>query len=373
MTEIFDRFEVNRESIWPVLGKLLGGSVVLHLIAIAIIVFFPPVRDALNVAALFSQGGVYSRPYAHTQIDDSSTQLLTMTTEKFRYPDGYWLVEQGLPLPEAIPTPTPGVLVTMPVPKVRTPRLPRPRFPVPGPSPGDSPAVASNDVKPSASPTPQASPSPGAADAKPDEKALQELAKQAQDVGIDMPKEGDVNKKPFQDLAILATSLKNEGKLNIDQPFEVVIKAGLDEHGKLVDPKVDQKAGDPQLTDLSMKLVAAMNDSGVLYYLKALNKDNPNSTVVFTIKQEKDAVTAKVESEAASDLSARDLVKGFKFAIAYGVGNRKGKPEEQLLKNTDASADGKKIIFSFNMPKQNVVDIIKNGIVADAQPTGTPS
>ena len=37
--------------------------------------------------------------------------------------------------------------------------------------------------------------------------------------------EGEVNKKPFKDLAAYATDLKNQGKLDLNKPFEMVIEA----------------------------------------------------------------------------------------------------------------------------------------------------
>ena len=40
-----------------------------------------------------------------------------------------------------------------------------------------------------------------------------------------------------------------------------------------------------------------MNDSGILFYLKALNKDNPNTKVIFTIKQDKNEVVASVTAD----------------------------------------------------------------------------
>jgi hypothetical protein len=371
MQEIFETFEVNHESIWPVLGRLIGGSVLLHGVVIAVIMLFPPVRNALNVAALFSRGFV-DRPYTPTEFGDNA-ELIAMTSERFRYPDGYWMVEEGMALPMVIPTPTPPPVIMMPAQhRVRAPRNFTPEVASPSPSPDSSPAIGTNAGKPSNSTSPQPSPGTNGLDAKADEKAQQALADAAKESGVDLPKEGEINKKPFKDLAVYADGLKNSGKLNMDQPFEIVIDTNLDEKGKLANFSVNRKGGDANLVGLSEKLVGAMNDSGVLFYLKALGEDNPNTKVVFTIKQEKDAITATVASEAASALSAHTLVNGFNAAIAYGIMNRRGKPEEPLLKNTKASQDGKKIIFNFNMPRQDVVDLIKNGI-AEAQPTSSPS
>ncbi len=63
-------------------------------------------------------------------------------------------------------------------------------------------------------------------------------------------------------------------------------------------------------------MVAALNDSGFLVYLKPVDKDNPGSKVVFTIKQGESEVLATVESEASSIDSARVLAKGFNAGVS---------------------------------------------------------
>ena len=163
----------------------------------------------------------------------------------------------------------------------------------------------------------------------------------------------------MKDFAIYALDLKNQGKLDLNKPFEIVIEAELDQDGKLKDAKFTKKAGDPNLTDLFGHMVAALNDSGFLVYLKPVDKDNPGSRVVFTIKQGENEVLATVESEASSERSAYLLALGFNQILSAGADSRKGKDEEALLRSTSAEQNGKKIVFNFTMPRQAVVDLIK--------------
>ena len=103
--------------------------------------------------------------------------------------------------------------------------------------------------------------------------------------------------------------------------------------------------------DLFGRMVAALNDSGFLIYLKPVDTDNPGSRVVFTIKQGESEVLATVESEASSADSARLLAKGFNAALALGAQSRAGKDEEALLKHqrrTSRQEDR----FQFTMPRQ---------------------
>jgi hypothetical protein len=220
-----------------------------------------------------------------------------------------------------------------------------------------SPAIAQAQV----SPTPNATPTP----AMTADQAQTELDKTAAKNNLNLPKENEINKKAMKDFAAYALDLKNQGKLDLNQPFEIVIEAELDRDGKLKDAKFTKKAGDPNLVDLFGRMVSALNDSGFLIYLKPVDKDNPGSRVVFTIKQGETEVLATVESEASSVDSARILAKGFNAALTLGAQSRAGKDEEALLRNTSAEPNGKKIVFNFTMPRQAVVDLIKKQLGPD--------
>jgi hypothetical protein len=215
---------------------------------------------------------------------------------------------------------------------------------------------------PSASPTPSPSPSASVstsatAEADPNKKLTPEeaqtkLEQTAAENNLELPEEGQLNRQVLKDFAKYAEDQKNAGKIDLDKPFEVVIEAELDNNAKLVNPRFTKKTGDPNLIDLFGRMVSALNDSGFLIYLKPISKDNPNATVKFTIKQGETEVLASVESEASSSDSARVL-------LVFGAGSRAGKDEEVLMKNTNATPDGKKIVVNFSMPRQNLVDMIK--------------
>jgi len=156
-----------------------------------------------------------------------------------------------------------------------------------------------------------------------------------------------------------ANDLKNQGKLDLNKPFEVVIEAEFDENGKLKNPRFVRKVGDENLVDLFSRMVAALNDSGFLTYLKPISKDNPGSTIKITVKQGESEVLASVESEASSPERAASLAKALNSLLYFGAGSRAGKDEEVIMKNTNATPDGKKVVVNFSMPRQSVVDMIK--------------
>jgi hypothetical protein len=362
MAELFANFEVNRESRWPIIWKLLAGSLTAHLLAAACVLFVPGVRDAFNLASLISDTRFVDKPYERTEIGDD-VQLLDLASNKFHYPEGYFALESQ---PGATPflAAPPQFIAQAPSPAVQ------PEF---GPSPSPSPSpveTASPSSLITASPSPvvaqaKTSPTPAQSPTMTADEAQTELDKTAAKNNLELPKENEINKKALKDFAIYANELKNQGKLDLNKPFEIVIEAELDQNGKLKNAKFTKKAGDPNLVDLFGRMVSALNDSGFLIYLKPVDKDNPGSRVVFTIKQGESEVLATVESEASSVDSARLLAKGFNAALTIGAQSRAGKDEEALLRNTSAEPVGKNVVFNFTMPRQAVVDLIKKQLAPD--------
>jgi hypothetical protein len=361
MSELFEKFEVNRESRWKVLTWLTGASVVLHLVCIALVVYVPALREGLNIGALIANTRFVDKEYEATQIGNN-VQLVQIS-DKFRYPDGYFAleaqIEGNLPPqiaaandpfapkiisqaskeskvdPEASPSPSPGPSAS------------------PGGSPGvsPSPSAAVAQASPSASPlTPE--------EAKKQE-AQKELEKTAAENDLPLPAENEINKRVLKDFAKYANDLKEQGKLDFNKPFELVITARLDEQGKLKDLNFVKTEGDENLVDLFGKLVAALNDSGFLVYLQPITKDNPNATVKITVKQGEKEVLASVESETSSIERAESLAKVLNTALYFGAGSRAGHDEEILMKNTSASPDGKRVVVNFSMPRQSVVDMLQ--------------
>jgi hypothetical protein len=359
MPELFANFEVGNELRWPTILRLLGASLVAHLLGVVCLMYVPAFRDALNLASLIADTNFVDKPYERTDIGED-VQIVQLTGEKFHYPEGYFALDSQSQFPPVAPaaqfiSQAPPLNVSTPEPSP----LPSPSPTItPSPSPAASP---SSPVVAQASPNPAASPSP--AKLTPEE-AQKELEKTAAKNNIDLPKENEINKKALKDFAIYANDLKNKGQLDLDKPFEIIIEAELDGNGKLKDPKFTKKEGDQNLVDLFGRMIAALNDSGFLIYLKPIDKDNPGTKVVFTIKQGETEVLASVESEASSDDSARVLAKGFNAALMIGAESRAGKDEEILLRNTSASPNGKKIIFNFTMPRQAVVDLIKKQLAS---------
>ena len=365
---LFDHFEVNREPFWPKMTWLVAGSGAWHLVLVALILLIPPVRDAFSITAMFHDVGFVDRPYEHTEIEDAT--MLDFSNEKFHYPEGYWAMDQvGMPPLVAYSAPFTPTHYSAPTSPLASPSPSTSPTPTPTPAPliaGNNGPGKSGDKKPDAKPSPAVS-----LEDKAVAQAQKELEAVSKKTGIELPAEGQINKAPFKGLAMYASDLRNAKKLDFDKPFEISIESSLDSDGKLVNPVVTKKSEDETLVDLGKELVSAMNDSGVLFYLKEVSKDKPGAKVSFTIKQDGADVSATVETETSSPDSANRLARGFSGLMFAGVIARKGHDEAILLKNTKVSAEGNKLTFKLAMQHQEVVDIVQRAMESPS-PTPTP-
>jgi len=326
---LFESFEVNREPFWPRVRWLLVGSIVWHLVAIAVIVMVPQVRNTLAIATIFSDSSFVDRPYDKTEIENLG-EITEITTEQFRYPDGYFQVANG-EMPFPMPTPTPNLVVSAPFTPVPVPLDP---VPAPSPSPTASPLVASN-----ATPTP----SPNAEQDAARKKAEEELDKVAAENGVKRPNE--INTRPFKDLLIAAKKRRDEKQLNLDGVIELTVEADRSPDGKLMNAKVTDKRGDKVLETTALEFIAALSDSGVLIFLE----DAKHLRV--SVKLDQTTVEIVAATEVDSEERARQLERTYGLMIVLGRLAKQGKDEEVYYNHTQVSSKEKEVSVKFAMPR----------------------
>lgn len=355
MSELFGRFEVNREARWPQLMVLIGGSVALHLTLAATVLFVPGVRDALNIAVLAGQTDYVDKAYRRTLVGED---IQMVEVQKFRYPDGYFALDS--PLAAAIATPDPMA------PKIissYTPPQPDP-LASPSPSPAMSPAV------PSGSAVASASPGTVAGEKGPDGKASTSPDATTEDEEVLGVNETEFNKRPLKDWLARANELKTKGTINLDTVLEMTIDAKLNEECKLEEAKVVQKAGDAQMIEVAKELAAAIGDSRMLLFLRdpgKIQKDQKGlrcdpMTLRFNVKLDQTDFIATVETEADSAERAAQLSGGYNWLLAGGALTKKGRDEEVIFKNTKVTSEGKQIVVHFKIPRQTATEMLKKQI-----------
>jgi hypothetical protein len=337
MTELFDRFEINRAPRWPLMSRLVALSVVLHGLFLVTVVYLPTLRGLLYVAGTVSGLKFVSEDYDPTLVGQRATIVQFAPHEKLYYPPDYF----GAPAVAATSAFDPMMVqqaATPPTPIYRPRRVRTPRVAA-TPQPTPSPEVA----QASPSPSPAASPTPDDAQKKADEA---ELDKVAAENGVKRPPV--INTKPFEDIAIKGKELFDQGKLDLNSEIDVSVTAELNDDSTLKPETVQytwNKASDENTAALAQQLVTAFSQSTLLSILKGAKVVN------MSLKLDQQNVSVKIMSEFPSDSDASKMATGYGVLLAVARNSKKGTREGDLYNNLKISPDGKQFVMTFEMPK----------------------
>jgi hypothetical protein len=358
MAELFEESIINRQPRWPIMLRLTGASVALHLTLLALLFYVPGVRDTFNIAALLSNTGYVDRAYTRTEIDED-VQLLTLAGDKFRYPPGYFATEADWALAQAQANPAAPPITPANV----QPEISPTPSPTPEPSPSPSPIA---DASPAATANTAVANNSTPTEPKTPEQAEKELNKIADENNVVRPNENEINTRPLKDWLARSNALRDKGELDLESAIEILIAANLNVDCKLSDAKVVQKTGDARLIEVAKDMVAAIGDSGMLSFLRDPNKIKDQTKLScdemplqLTIKLDQNEIVAKVESQADSPERAIQMARGYNGLLAIGQFAKRGKDEEVLYKNTKVTAEGKQIVVNFSMPRQTASEMLK--------------
>lgn len=345
MAELFTDFEVNKTPRWRRLLRLTGVSFVLHAIFFAAIIYVPVLREVFNIAHEVGGIRVVDEDYEKTGIRDEAVMI--DVSRGFRYPPGYFDQQAVSAEPEVIARATP-----IPTPKP-TP-TPKPK-PTPKPTPDPSPS-------PQASPTPEDGTSAltSAGQPKTKEEAEKTLDDLAAKTGVVRPSEDKINKKPLKDWLAHNNERYKNGNLDLSKTIELVIVAQRDDKGKLHDPHVVSKTGDTNLILAGEELVAAVNDSNILYILQGMR----GGQVRFIVKLDADQVTARVESEVESEAQATKMATVYGGMLLFGKVIKSDKDEGIIYQNTRISAKGNQIVVNLTLSRQAAGEMLKKQLPA---------
>jgi hypothetical protein len=344
MAELFADIEINRKPRWPRLLRLAVVSFVLHALFFAALIYVPILREMFHIKDKFSDVQYVDEDYEKTKVLDRAVMV---EVSHLQYPPGYFdnkstasepkIIEQSKPRPIPTPMPTP-----QPTP-VPTPSL------SPSPTPSPSPAIADKASEVDGKNQPQTK--------EEADKAIDDIAAKS---GVARPDENKINKKPLKDWLANNNDRYKNGQLDLSKTIELVIVAQRDEKGKLHDPQVVSKAGDPNLIEAAKELVAAINDSNVLYLLEGTG----GGQVRFIVRLDAAQVTASVESEVESAERAEKMSATYGMMMLFGLKAKSGKDEAMIYQNTRISAKGKQVVLNFSMTRQAAGDMLKKQLPA---------
>ncbi|MGI8655194.1 MAG: hypothetical protein ACR2LC_08255 [Pyrinomonadaceae bacterium] len=372
MAELLANYEINRTARWPRVLRFLVGSIVLHTIAVASVIYIPAVRSALSLVNAFRGADYVSEDY--TAIDPRDVQILRFGNEngKFQYPPGYFaqnalfttdpdliaakLSPEDYPQaqiveiykPEATPKPTP-------VPRSTPYTATTPTQTQPGALPTATPTTttAQNTAQPNA--TPVVSPEKAKADA---------MEKQAAQLGVKLfPK---INKKPFVDLLAEGKRLNDAGEIDLSKPIQLELEADLKADGTLTNLRVVRGPQDKKLLDFALKFVSALSAS------RALSALDGAESLHLSLTADDKAIAAVASTQFESEQRATEKATGYNLLLGGGQLFKKDEPAATILKSTSVAAKGKQVIVNFRMPRSTAGDIVTKQLASGQNASKNP-
>lgn len=341
------------------MSRLVALSLVAHGLFLVAVVYVPTVRSMLYVASNVSGIKFVNEDYDPTLIGQRATIVRFEPHEKLYYPPDYFgapavaettqfdaMVIQQAMLP---PTPPPA-----PVYRTRRPRTPRV---VVTPEPSPTPAVEIAEATPTPSPAPLT---------EAEKQAEAEMERIAKENGIARPP-GNINTKPFEDIAIKGKELFDQGKLNLNTAIEVTATGELNGDGTLKPETVQFNwvtASDQQTADLAQQLVTALSQSKVLVMLGGAKN------VAISLKLDQQIVKIAIQSDMPTEDDAKNAALGYAGMVFIGRNAKKGTNEGILYENLKFDYSGKQFAMNFEMPKDAAGQMIKEMLAKKAGKTG---
>ena len=210
---------------------------------------------------------------------------------------------------------------------------------------------------------------------------------------------GEINSRPFADLALKVNELRAKQQIDLQAQFQVAATAKLSKDGKIASFKFTKaQSTDPEMVTIVKNAVEAFNDSNMLQYLTPISGEKLD----FSIQQDQTAVAASIQSELKSDTRAQSMVGILKLAIDLVIERKKktietletelaagndpdhdkaqrlqnSKDDLELLTNTKVLNDGKLLKISFGVPKEILQQMIQRKLdeqAAQTKKAGNPA
>lgn len=177
----------------------------------------------------------------------------------------------------------------------------------------------------------------------------------------------DFTTLPLRNWLAMANDLKLAGKLDLNSRAELTVEVKLNANCTLTGVIVNQKSGDPKLSEVARNLIAAIGDSGLLFYVGDRGQESSNTRCVetplrFGFSSDSSEVTASLEYPASSAYRANELARGYNVLIEVSRTLKRGFPSEQIYNALSSTADGNQIVLHFRMTRTAIEEMIKRAL-----------
>jgi hypothetical protein len=179
------------------------------------------------------------------------------------------------------------------------------------------------------------------------------LFAQPQKAGTNANKAPRVNAAPLRAWLAQAKRQKDAGRLDLAGPRAVTIEADRAEDGTLSNAVIaGPSARDPQMRKLAQDFVAALNQSRALGFLQDVSRVRMN----FALDGERFKTDSA--SDAPTAQRAEEMARGYRAMVNVARLMRRGTDEAAVLNNMKFSSNGKQLLMSLDMPREQMGNIL---------------
>jgi hypothetical protein len=185
-------------------------------------------------------------------------------------------------------------------------------------------------------------------------------------------RDAQLNKKPIQDFADYVLEKVEKDKVDLSQPFKVVLEGALIKNSEnnieivVFDKKKSkwlslskEEAGDPEIVEIAKETVEAVGDTGFLGYLYNFGiKD-----LKITFYQNDSLFAVNLESKQETKERANILASGLNGLIKAAEIQVKGEDEKIIINGFQSlTAKDKTLVINFELPKNTVQEMINQNL-----------
>jgi hypothetical protein len=162
-----------------------------------------------------------------------------------------------------------------------------------------------------------------------------------------------VNTAPFKAFLARSKKLKDDGKLDLSRPREVVVEADRNEDGTVSNAVITgADASDPNFRKVALDFVSTLNESRALGFLDGVSRVRMN----FALDAERFRLLS--HADAPDETRATEMARGYRTMINVARLLKRGGDEAVILNNMKVSASGKQLVMNLDTPREAMGNLL---------------
>jgi len=168
------------------------------------------------------------------------------------------------------------------------------------------------------------------------------------------------NKKPLEDFGIKYGQAILNKEFDLNAPFEIEVKANLNEFGKLIDATYSAKPeSDARMIEIAKEAISAFSDSQLLRTLY----DVGIRSVKITFSQDKEHLQAVITSDAGTPNKASSIRSSVSLIIRGALSNMNPESDEaRLISKAEITSQGRLFVVNFKIPHNEKMEMIEKNL-----------